>query len=129
MGTLFVLHNGLANAAWIFFLIVGVWGCIRAARGLGVDGAYIGAVATGQLIFIMQAFIGGLLWLNIGSGSLDRPGIHYLYGAFAFVFLPFIYLVTLRGDDSNQAQWILAFATLFMFGIALRSIVTAAGYV
>lgn len=128
MPTLFFIHDGLATAAWLFFLIVGVWGLVRAGRGLGTDGAYIGAVATGQIIFIAQGIIGGLLWLNSGSGGLVRPGIHLLYGLFAIVFLPFIYLVTLRGDDSNQAQWILAFSTLFMFGISLRSIVTAAGY-
>lgn len=128
MATLFIIHDGLANAAWIFFLAVGIWGVVRAARGLGTDGAYIGAVFIGQSIFVAQAVFGGILWLGSGTGGLERPGIHLLYGLFSLVFLPFIYLVTLRGDDSNQAQWILAFATLFMFGIALRSIVTASGY-
>ncbi len=41
------------------------------------------------------------------------------------VFLPFIYLSVLRGDDTNRAQWVLAFTTLFLFGIALRAIGTA----
>lgn len=128
MSFFIIAHDGLSNAAWLFFLIVGLWGLFRAVRGYGTDGAYIGAVATGQLIFVAQAVIGGILWLNIGSTTLDRPAIHLLYGLFSLVFIPFIYLVTLRGDDSNQAQWILSFSTLFMFGISLRSIVTASGY-
>ena len=52
-------------------------------------------------------------------------GIHLLYGIFALVFLPFVYVSVLRGDDTNRAQWVLAFTTLFMFGIALRSISTS----
>ena len=128
MSILIIAHEGLANAAWLFFLIVGIWGLVRAVRGFGTDGAFIGAVATGQVVIVLQGIMGGILWLSIGSSTLDRPGIHLLYGAFAVVFLPFIYLVTLRGDDSNQAQWILAFSTLFMFGISLRSIVSATGY-
>jgi hypothetical protein len=63
--------------------------------------------------------------LGGGNLALARSGVHLLYGVFALVFLPFIYLSVLRGDDTNRAQWVLAFTTLFMFGIALRSIGTA----
>ncbi len=128
MSTLITLHQGLANSAWIFFLIIGLWGLFRAFRGLGTDGSYLGAIAIGELLIIIQSIIGAILWMGLGSGLLVRPGIHVLYGAFAIVFLPFIYLVVLRGEDSNRSQWIWAFCTLFMFGIALRAIVTATGY-
>ena len=128
MSTLIVLHEGLSNTAWIFFLLIGVWGTYRAIRGFGTDGSYMGAVAAGQLIFFAQAILGGILWLGVGSAPLDRPDVHLLYGVFALVFLPFIYIVVLKGEDTNRAQWIWAFCTLFMFGIALRSIVSATGY-
>jgi hypothetical protein len=36
-------------------------------------------------------------------------------GAFAYV----------RGDDSNNTQWLYALLTLFLFGVALRAIGTA----
>lgn len=127
MNFLIILHDGLSNAAWIFFLMIGIWGTYRAIQGEGMDGAYLGAVATGQLIFVAQAVIGAIQWFNGLAATLPSPSIHLLYGIFALVFLPFIYLAVLQGDDTNRGQWVMAFSTLFMFGIALRAIQTATG--
>lgn len=125
MTTLIAIHGALSNTAWLFFLILGLWGLYRGIRGQSVDGSYLGAAFIGQLIFVTQAIFGALLWIGGGNAAIQRPGIHLLYGVFALVFLPFIYLSVLRGDDTNRAQWVLAFTTLFLFGIALRSISTA----
>lgn len=125
MTTLATIHGALSNTAWIFFLALGLWGLFRAIRGRSVDGSYLGAAFIGQLIFVAQAVLGVILWIGGGSVSMQRSGIHLLYGVFALVFLPFIYLSVLSGDDTNRAQWVLAFTTLFLFGIALRSISTA----
>ncbi len=125
MNILQLIHAQLANTVWLFFLIIGIWGIFRAARGLGVDGNYLGATAVGQLLFVVQIVLGVILYLG-GSRPADNF-MHWLYGAFSLVFVPFVYLVWMRGDDSNQSQWVLGFTTLFMFGIALRSITTGAG--
>lgn len=125
MSTLATIHGALANTTWLFFLALGLWGLYRAIRGQAVNGSYIGAVAIGQILFFAQAILGGLLWFQGGNLAMQRSGIHLLYGVFAVVFLPFIYMSVLRGDDTNRGQWVLAFATLFMFGIALRAITTA----
>lgn len=125
MSTLSTIHSLLSNTVWLFFLIIGVWGLFRAIQGQGVDGNYLGAVAIGQLLFVVQAILG--ITLRIGGA---RPGggfMHWLYGTFALVFIPFVYLVWMRGDDSNRGQWVLGFTTLFMFGIALRAITTGGG--
>lgn len=119
------IHGALSNTAWLFFLIIGVWGLLRAIRGQSVNGNYLGAAFIGQMIFVAQTVLGTLLWIGGQSANIQRPGIHLLYGVFALVFLPFIYLSVLRGDDTNRAQWVLAFTTLFLFGIALRGISTA----
>ncbi|NET73982.1 MAG: hypothetical protein F6K62_24510 [Sphaerospermopsis sp. SIO1G2] len=128
MNLLSVIHEGVSNTSWMFFLAVGIWGTVRAVRGQSIDGSYLGALAIGELIFVAQAVVGGIMWLNIGSGVLVRPGIHLLYGVFALLFLPFVYYAVLRGDDSNRGQWVMAFCCLFMFGIAIRAITTAVGY-
>ncbi len=125
MTTLIAIHSALSNTAWLFFLILGLWGLFRAIRGQAVNGSYLGAAFIGQMIFVVQALLGATLWIGGGSVAIQRPGIHLLYGIFALIFLPFIYLSVLRGDDTNRAQWVLAFTTLFLFGIALRSISTA----
>jgi uncharacterized membrane protein len=124
MGFVTVLHEGLSNMAWMFFLAIGLWGLVRAIRGQAVDGSYLGAVAIGQGLFLLQVVIGVILWVNGRLSALARPEVHVLYGAFVIVFLPFIYFTALRGDDSNRGQWVLAFSNLFLFGIALRLITT-----
>jgi uncharacterized membrane protein len=124
MGFVIVLHQGLSNMAWMFFLAIGLWGLVRAIRGQAVDGSYLGAVAIGQGLFLLQVIIGIVLWINGRLPDLARPEVHVLYGAFVIVFLPFIYFTALRGDDSNRGQWVLAFSNLFLFGIALRLITT-----
>ncbi|MBP9501261.1 MAG: hypothetical protein KBF17_03780 [Candidatus Promineofilum sp.] len=126
MTTVQTVHGALSNTAWLFFLIIGLWGLVRGARGQAVNGSYLGAAFIGQMIFVVQAILGTLLWVGGMSAGIQRPGIHLLYGVFALVFLPFIYLSVLRGDDTNRAQWVLAFTTLFLFGIALRAVSTAA---
>lgn len=126
MTTVQTVHGALSNTAWLFFLIIGLWGLVRGARGQAVNSSYLGAAFIGQMIFVVQAILGTLLWVGGMSAGIQRPGIHLLYGVFALVFLPFIYLSVLRGDDTNRAQWVLAFTTLFLFGIALRAVSTAA---
>lgn len=114
------LHQVLSNTTWLFFLIVGLWGMYRAIRGFSVDGSYLGAMAVGEILFIVQGILG--LILLIGAGSPGR-GVHILYGIFAIVALPGLFAY-LRGDDSNNAQWAYAIMILFLFGVALRSIGT-----
>lgn len=122
MASLYIMHDGFANASWMFFLILGLWGGFRAVRGQGMDGSYVGALAVGQGIFILQALTGIVMFIGSGMGDMLRPSIHILYGVFALVFIPFIYFSVLKGDDSNRGQWVMAFCTLFMFGISLRTI-------
>ncbi len=119
-----VLHEGIANMVWMFFLVLGAWGLFRAIRGEGIDGNYIGAVYIGQGLFVLQGIIGAILWFNGLDVALARPGIHVLYGIFVLIFLPFIYFTVLQGDSSNRGQWVMAFATLFLFGVSLRLIFT-----
>jgi hypothetical protein len=126
METISTLHSTLSNTTWLFFLAIGIWGLFRAIRGLGIDGSYLGAAVIGQLLFVIQAILGFTLWFGGRRVLLADPSMHMLYGTFALVFLPFVYLVWLRGDDSNRAMWIMGFATTFLFGIALRSINTGA---
>ena len=83
---------------------------------------YLGATVVGQILFILQGVIGVILWVDGRLPNLLRPEVHILYGAFVIVFLPFIYLAVLRGDDSNRGMWVMTFSTLFLFGVSLRLI-------
>ena len=61
-------------------------------RGRSVDSNYLGAAFIGQMIFVAQAVLGAMMWIGGGSGNIVRPDIHLLYGIFALVFLPFVYV-------------------------------------
>lgn len=125
MGVVILIHTNLSNTIWLFFLALGLWGLWRAARGQGVDGSYLGALVIGEILYAVQGILGVVLWLNGLLPNVGRPTMHILYGSFALVFMPFVYFVWLKGDDSRQAQWVLGFAALFLFGIALRAVGTA----
>ena len=118
------LHQGLANMAWMYFLFIGIWGMYRAFRGQDINSSYLGACVIGQILFIANIVIGAIIWLGGGGANLARAEVHLLYGAFVLVFLPFIYLAVLRGDDSNRGQWVISFVNLFLFGVSLRLITT-----
>lgn len=124
MDVVLTLHSRLSNTVWLFFLALGLWGVFRALRGQGVDSSYLGAIVIGQLLFVVQVILGAILWAGGYLAGLARPEIHVLYGGFVLVFLPFVYFVLLRGDDSNRGQWVLGLVNLFLFGIALRLITT-----
>ena len=96
----------------------------RGFRQQAVDGSYFGALVVGQLVFVVEIILGLILYLD--GLRVERMWIHGLYGAFALVFLPGVFFY-LHGDDSNRAQWVYAFVTLFLAGIAARSIQTSAG--
>lgn len=118
MSFLIELDTIIATATRTFFAIIGIWGVVRAIRGLGVDGNYLGAVAIGAILYAVS-FVFDIILL-IGGIRPDRPGLHYLYAIFAALLMPFIYGSVIKGDDSNTAQWIWAFVTVFLWGIAVR---------
>ncbi len=120
METIVNIHTVLKNTVWLFFLFLGLWGAFRAIRGQGINASYLGAAVIGQVLVVIQVILGAVLFLGGRSDALTRPYMHYLYAAFALVFLPFVYLYWLRGDDSNRAQWVMTFSTLFLFGTIVR---------
>lgn len=110
------IHASLANTVWLFLLILGLWSLWRSFRGQGVSGGFLGALAIGEILIVVQVILGAILYFSGGDANLTQPALHVLYAAFSVVFLPFVYLYWLRGDDSNRAQWVLTFSVLFQFG-------------
>jgi heme A synthase len=122
MDTILEIHRVLSNTIVLFFLLLGLWGLVRAIRKMGVNSSYLGAMVIAELLFVTQAVLGLILVLD---GARPGRGVHFIYGAFALVALPGLFAY-LRGDDSNQAQWYYAIGILFLFGVSLRAIGTGA---
>ncbi len=120
--TITQIDGFLSNTTSMFFLIIGVWGLLRSVRGQGVDGSYFGALAVGEMLFAVLLVFDVVLFVT--GQTPERMGLHYLYALFAVLLLPFLYTSTLKGDDSNRAQWIYTFAAVFLWGIVDRAVTT-----
>lgn len=118
-----ILDDRLTFATQLFFFALGVWGLIRAVRGQSVDGNYVGAIFVGEILYIGLVILDLILWL--GGIVPERASLHYLYALFAVLLTPFIYASVLKGDESNQAQWIYTFTSFFLFGVAARALTTS----
>ena len=110
--------GGIAGATQTFFLVLGLWGGYRAIRSMGMDGSFLGAVVIGEGLLVLQLILDVVMWL--GGVVPERPGLHYLYAVFAVLLPPFIYASVLKGEVSNQAQWIFTFVCLFLWGLMAR---------
>ena len=121
LGTVLFLHSGIANAAWLYMIILALWNFFNYVRGRGVDGSVIGAIVVGELLMLAQAGLGLTLFL---FGLYPAGTIHFLYGSLAVLSLPAIWVYT-RGATDRRASLVWAIAGLFMFGLTLRAIGTA----
>ena len=105
------------TTVWLFSLILGLWSLWRAIRGQGVNGNFLGALAIAEILISSPGGSGRYAVPHRPRGQYcpTRPYTSYT-ARFPLVFLPFVFLYWLRGDDSNRAQWVLTFAVLFQFG-------------
>ncbi len=120
IGTLIFLHNRLAQTTWLFMLIMGLWALGHYIRNQPLGGQFLGIVAVGEILLIVQALLGFSMIL-FGGLMPPRAALHLLYGIFALVVLPAIYYYT-RGEQDRRAALVWFFTGIFMFGLALRLI-------
>jgi len=117
------IHEGLSRACVLFSLIIGVYGLWRFWRKQGVGENFWSILAAGELLYVAQGVVGGLLYL--GGARPARTEVHILYGVLLVIVLPatFAYL---RGRDERREALIYGLVGLFLAGVSLRAIVTAA---
>jgi hypothetical protein len=117
------IHARLATSLLVFAALAGIWGLIGALRRRRVDSSYWGILAIGQLLFMVQAALGVILWI-----AGDRPGrtIHMLYGIVALLTLP-AYFTYSKGQDTPRARLVYGMICLVLAAIAARATATGAG--
>jgi hypothetical protein len=119
--TLSEIHGRIATSVILFALIAGVWGIIQRIRGQGITGNYWGILAVGELLFIGQAILGVLLWVNG-----ERPGrleIHILYGVALAVALPGYYAIS-KGREDKIASLMYGLICLLVAALGVRAMIT-----
>lgn len=119
--TLTLIHNRVATTMTLFSVVAGIWGLVLYFRSRPMDGNYWGILATGELLFLAQAALGALLWLQ---GGRPGRGIHLLYGLVAVLALPAVFAFN-RGRDDRMAALGYGLIMLFLAGISFRAISTA----
>lgn len=122
--TLVEVHEALSRACVIFSLIIGVYGLWRFFRAQGVSQDYWGVLAIGELLYLAQAVVGTVLWVE--GGRPGREWVHLLYGIVAIITVPGAFAFT-RGRDGRREALIYAVIGLFMAGVSLRAITTGFG--
>jgi len=114
------IHSRLAIAMLLFSAVAGIWGLALHFLRRKIDGNFWGVLASGELLFVAQAVLGLVMYLQG-----DRPArtIHLLYGAVAALALPAVYAFT-GGRDDRRAALTYGLVMLFLFGISLRAMGT-----
>ena len=116
------IHERLATSMLLFLAVAGIWGLGSAALKRGMTGSYWGMLAIGELLIVAQAITGVVLWLD---GARPARGIHILYGVVALLTLPG-YFAYSKGQDDPRTARSFGLICLFLVGISLRAMSTAA---
>jgi hypothetical protein len=114
------LHGRVATAIVLYLSVVGVWGLILGARGLGPTPGFIGALVVAEIAAIAQGLLGiALLFSRPPSQSL-----HVLYGFALAVAFPLAATIV-RQRERRTASLTFGLVALFAAGLAIRGIMTA----
>ena len=120
LDALIVMHDRLSITVMLFMAAIGVWGLLLYVRGNGVTGSFAGALVIGELLVIVQVVAGVLLF---AGGARPPTATHYLYGITAILVLPFAWSY-FKDRSQRQALMIYSLLALFIFGLAVRGMVT-----
>jgi hypothetical protein len=115
-----VLHDRLSVTVMLFMAAVGAWGISAYLRGQSISGSYAGALAIGEALVLVQVAAGAIL---LATGARPPTTTHFLYGITAVLVLPFAWSY-LRSRNQRQALLIYGLIALFIFGLAIRGVVT-----
>jgi hypothetical protein len=115
-----LIHDRLSVTMMLFMAAVGAWGIVAYLRGQSISDSYAGALAIGEALVLVQVAAGTTMLL---AGARPPTATHYLYGITAILALPFAWS-WLRGRSQRQALLVYSLVALFIFGLAVRGMIT-----
>jgi hypothetical protein len=101
VGLITFLHQRLALALFAYALILGVWGTYGFVRRRQVGGGYRSSYLLMAGLTAVQSLAGAVDYLQ---GGRPRETLHLVYGLFAIVFLPAIFVIAQRGPETEQTR-------------------------
>jgi hypothetical protein len=119
--TLGSLHGFAARVLLIYAVLLGVWGGYRYFRNQQLSGGYRASFLIMAGLTAVQGLIGVA---TFALGARPTELLHVVYGIFAVIFLPGVYLYAQGGSRRREAV-ILAGAAWIVSIAYLRGIATA----
>ena len=117
------LHCRVALSSLFFAFALGAWGALSFARARGVSGNFVGALVIGEILVLAEGLVGLLL---VVTGHWPADALHFLYGVVIAICWPGVYAYT-HGETSRREMGIYALVSFFIFGLAIRALMTGAG--
>lgn len=120
MDVVLSLHGRTATAIVLYLTVVGIWGLVLGARGLGPTPSFVGALGIAEIAAVAQGLLGiALLFSRPPSQSL-----HVLYGFALALAIP-LAATLVRRREARTASLTFGLIALFAAGLAIRGITTA----
>lgn len=107
------IHQRFAIALLILTVILGLWGTYEYARFRRLSGGFRSTYLLMGGLTALQGLAGILAYLY---GGHPREVVHIVYGIFAVLFLPAVYLYTARSSKDREA--LLLALSCWIVGIA-----------
>ena len=119
--TLTNVHDRLSVTIVLYAFILAIWGMWRYYRKHGLDGSFWGALAINEILILVQAVLGVILWTS--ALRPERGYMHILYGVVSALTIPATYAFT-RGRDTRREMLVYGLVLIALVGLAGRAIVT-----
>lgn len=117
------LHARLGNTAMLYTIAMILWSFWRFFRKQGPDSNYWGALVIAEIIFVIQALTGGIVWIS-GAGEVENIATHALYGTLSLLLVPGIFIYS-RGNETRRIMLIFAVVLIAQALLIWRGMVTA----
>ncbi|HSO93023.1 MAG TPA: hypothetical protein VLS53_00955 [Candidatus Dormibacteraeota bacterium] len=124
MSFLLLVHQRLAIAGILITLIVGIWGIVTYLRKRDATSGYRSTLVMTEVLFLVQALVGGLLF--VAGDKRPHDSLHLLYGVLLVIALPIAGSYT-SSQAPRREPLFYGLVGLFMMGLSIRAITTGAG--
>jgi len=117
------LHCRVALATIFYAFAMGVWGAFNYILLRGLSSNYLGGLVIAEILILVQGVLGIILVI---TGHWPADVLHFLYGVVSALSWPGVYAYT-HGETSRREMGIYALISFFIFGLAIRAMMTGAG--
>ncbi len=87
--SLVFVHGLVAKALVLYALVLGVWGTYQYFRGGALSGGFRSSYLLLAGLTLVQGLLGGIAFT---AGPRPHSWLHLVYGIFAVIFLPGVYI-------------------------------------